>query len=223
MEAVEPFVYGSRLSYTAIDKIIQIFSNRKYSNYMKVLLLITDYCIINDDDLQHISEKLKDLNITVVSCFIDNSSNIQPKTLYRDQKYLYSDSYEGEMLFRLSSTVSTKLLPPSIFIQNGWKIESSTDNKTKLFLQIKSINDIQDICSLARNVLYCQDSLSDILGSVSIDNHISQSTYGFETQAIPNLKICNAPAYAAVLHLSMLRILGRDRGYPRFECLRDQI
>lgn len=220
MEAVGPFVYGLTPLYAAIDKTIHIFSKRQYSDYTKILFVLSDGCPTDHGDLPRISEKLKDLNVKVVSCFITHRSNIQPRKLYSvEEKYAWGN--DAKFLFRLSSTVSSELLPRTIFIQKGWEIDL-TNNETKLFLQINHQDHIHDACNLAKNVC-CQDSLSDILASVSLDNYLNQSTYGFKAQEKQDKGTCYAHASATVLHLSMLRILGRDLGYPRFEFLRDVI
>lgn len=121
----------------------------------------------------------------------------------------------------LSSTISTQLLPRTIFIKRGWNIEI-TNNETRLFLQINNHENIHDVCNLARNVVCCEDSLSDLLMSVSLDMYINRSTSGFQAKRQVG-KTCYANASAAVFHLSMRRIVGRDGGYPSFDELREEI
>ncbi|CAC5377626.1 unnamed protein product [Mytilus coruscus] len=66
------------------------------------------------------------------------------------------------------------------------------------------------------------DSLSDLLMFVSLDIYINQSTSGFQPKRQVG-QTCYANASAAVLHLSMKRIIGRDDGCPSFNDLREEM
>ena len=68
---------------------------------------------------------------------------------------------------------------------------------------------------MAQDVVYCSDTLSDLLVSVDLDIYISQSTSEFGAKEQQG-GTCYANASAAVLHLAMKRILGREGGYPDF-------
>lgn len=72
----------------------------------------------------------------------------------------------------------------------------------------------QDVC--------CSDTLSELLVSVDLDIYISQTTRDFKAKDQVKAT-CYANASAAVLHLAMQRILGREGGYPDFHELRDEI
>ena len=75
---------------------------------------------------------------------------------------------------------------------------------------------------MAETVVCCPDALSELLVSVDLDIYISQTTSDFEAKKQQG-GTCYANASAAVLHLSMQRILGREGGYPDFHVLRDEI
>jgi hypothetical protein len=75
---------------------------------------------------------------------------------------------------------------------------------------------------MAREVVCCPDALSELLVSVDLDIYISQSTGGFTSKEQQG-ETCYANASAAVLHLAMQRILGREGGYPDFHKLRGEI
>lgn len=75
---------------------------------------------------------------------------------------------------------------------------------------------------MARDVACCPDALADLLVSVDLDVYISQSTSGFKAKK-QERGTCYANASAAVLHLAMRRILGREGGYPDFHELRDEM
>ena len=75
---------------------------------------------------------------------------------------------------------------------------------------------------MAQDVVYCSDTLSELLVSVDLDIYISQSTSGFKAQE-QHGGTCYANASAAVLHLAMKRILGREGGYPDFHKLKEDM
>lgn len=76
-------------------------------------------------------------------------------------------------------------------------------------------------CNLAQDVITCQQAVSDILASVSRDIYINQTITRFGAQEKQVGGTCYAHATAAVLHLAMKRIIGREGGYPDFDVLRD--
>ena len=118
-------------------------------------------------------------------------------------------------MFSLSSEIETALLPRIIFIKRGWEVEA-TNNRTKLFAQVNHPTLLNEISDFVQNVLTSRDSLSDVLSSVSLDLYINHIRQDFEAP----LQIggtCYANAAAAVLHLAMHRIVGRDHGYPNFD------
>ena len=75
---------------------------------------------------------------------------------------------------------------------------------------------------MARDVVCCPDALSELLVSVDLDIYINQSMGGFKAKEQQG-GTCYANASAAVLHLAMQRIHGREGGYPDFHKLRDEI
>ncbi len=80
----------------------------------------------------------------------------------------------------------------------------------------------REACKIAQDVVYCSDALSELLVSVDLDIYISQSTSEFEAKEQLG-RTCYANASAAVLHLAMQRILGREGGYPDFDVLKDNM
>lgn len=215
METVQPFIYGRTPLHLALHEATKIFSKKKYSKHDKILFILSDG-MPTDYVLSSVFVELKRLGVTIVSCLITRSHNIDPKKLYSVENINWDEG--GKFLFNLSSTISSQLLPRTIFTKRGWDIDI-TNNETKLFLQINHPDNIHDVCDLARSVVCCQDSLSDLLVNVSLDICINQSTSEFKAQEQKG-GTCYANAAAAVLHLSMKRIIGRDGGYPDFDNLR---
>ncbi|KAL9986940.1 hypothetical protein ACROYT_G001158, partial [Oculina patagonica] len=124
-------------------------------------------------------------------------------------------------MFRMSSTITTQEIPRTMFVKRGWKIDID-NNETRLFFQVNNPEIIKDVCDMAKNGVLSQDALSDILSSVDLDIYINQASEGFGAKK-QHGGTCYANASAAVLHLAMKRIIGRDGGYPDFFELREKL
>ena len=124
-------------------------------------------------------------------------------------------------MFNLSSEKKTQEIPRTVFVKKDWDIEE-TNNMTKLFVQINHPDFLRDVTDLARNVITSKDALADVLAWVNLDCYINRTIKQME----PKLQVggtCYAYAAAAVLHLAMHRIEGRDNGYPQFEDLKNKM
>ncbi|XP_057300016.1 uncharacterized protein LOC130630514 [Hydractinia symbiolongicarpus] len=220
MEVVEPFIYGNTPLITAMRQATQIFDfSPKYQQQKRVLFILSDGDpsdgVLSDVPMA----TLETLDVTVICCFITDMSIDEPKRLYSKEQENWCK--EANFMFHVSSKVPTQLLPRTIFVKRGWNVDVD-NNETRLFIQANHPDIIAEACDLARNVVCCQDALTDVLSSVSLDMYINQSQQNFGAQKQVG-GTCYANATAAVLHLSMHRIIGRDGGYPEFDTLRDSI
>ncbi|KAJ8038526.1 hypothetical protein HOLleu_15975 [Holothuria leucospilota] len=219
LKTVIPFIYGRTPLFRSLEQALEIFLDGRCRDHKKLLFVLSDGMPTDDRDKKQLFSKFRNADITVVSCFITRSHQVEPRRLHSVPGREWEDG--AKFLFDFSSTIPTQLLPRTIFIKRGWKIDI-TNNETKLFLHVNHPDHIRDACDLARNVVCCQDALSDLLVSVSLDIYINQSTTGFPAQRQKG-GTCYANASAAVLHMSMKRILGREGGYPDFNQLRQQL
>lgn len=219
MKLVEPFIYGGTPLYRSLKKSLRVFTKNEYKNNTKILFILSDGEPSDDGDIDDISKQFSDADVTIVSCYINRTTDIESRKLYSKPGRRWSSG--ARFLFDLSSTIPTERLPRTIFVKRGWEIDIS-NNQTKLFMQVNDSENIHDACDLAKNVVCCQDALSDILVSVSLDMYINQSNSALEAP-MQDEESCYANASATVVHLSMKRILGRDGGYPDFHELRQDI
>ena len=167
--------------------------------------------------------------MTVVGCFLTDSTTIKPKRLYSEMK---PDWKEGaQFLFYLSSITTTQSIPRTMFVKRDWSIEVK-NNETRLFLQVNHPKHLREACDLARNVVCSQEALSDLLADVDLDVYINQSVRDYEAQEKQEGHTCYAHASATVLHLTMKRIYGGHYGtrwyffqqpIPTFKELKDEM
>ena len=226
LHSVEPYIYGYTPLYQSIEKAIELFETNatKFRDHKKLLFILSDG-YPSDEDVSdperrdRALSKLTTAGVTVVSCFITDTTQIDPRRLF---SRMGPDWDRGaKFLFSLSSKVSTQSLPRTIFVKRGWTIDI-TNNETNLFLQVNHPDHLREGCEVARNVVCCQDALSDMLASVDLDLYINQNVRGYKAKGEQEGGTCYANASATVLHLSMKRILGREGGYPDFYTLREE-
>ena len=226
LQSVEPYIYGGTPLYQSIEKTIELFQASRFSSHKKLLFILsagepTDGKTTCADGagIDGVVSKLTTAGVTVVSCFVSHSTQIEPRRLF---SRMGPDWDRGaKFLFSLSSKVSTQSLPRTIFVKRGWTIDH-TNNETHLFLQINHPDNLREICEVARNVVCCQDALSDLLASVELDLYINQEVKDLRARRQEG-ETCCAEAAATVLYLSIRRILGREGGYPNFHELREEI
>lgn len=217
MEIVRPYIYGGTPLIKTLNAAKQLFSSPKFKDYNKLLFVLSDGK--SNDGNYAPTEELHALGVKTVCCYITSDSIKDPRRLYSQEEALWDTA--GKFMFGMSSTITTQLIPRTIFVKRGWKIDIE-NNETRLFAQVNHPNIIEDVCNLARNVVCCQDTLSDLLSKVSLDLYIDDKNRKFE----PQLQVrgtCYAHASATVLHLSMQKIVGREGGCPDFHSLKDEI
>lgn len=224
LQSVKPYIYGRTPLYQSIEEAIKLFQASSFTSHKKLLFILSDGEPTDGETndrprIDRLTSELNTAGVTVVSCFVTNSTKIYPKRLY--SKEIPEWKPGAKFLFSLSSKVSTQSLPHTMFVKRDWTIDF-TDNETHLFLQVNRPEHLREGCEVARNVVCCQDALSDMLASVNLDFYINQEVTDCKAK-LQEGDTCAANAAATVLHLSMTRIRGREGGCPDFCTLRDEI
>ena len=223
LERIEPYIYGRTPFFRAIREAMVLFQDAKFSDHKKLLFILSDGDPTDGQtsaETNRVISRFTDAGVTVVSCFITDAADIDPKRLFSKEEPDWDPC--AQLMFSLSSKLSTQSLPRTMFVKRDWTIDI-TNNETHLFLQINHPENLREACQVARNVVCCQDALSDLLSSVDLDIYINQKLEGYEAKEKQERGTCYANAAATVLHLSMVRILGREGGYPDFDELRKEL
>ena len=226
LQRVEPYIYGRTPFYKSIEKTIELFQASSFSRHKKLLFILSDGEPTDGETtdrarIDEVVQKLTKAGVTVVSCFVTDSEQVEPKRLFSWMRLRWKPG--EKFMFSLSSKLSTQSLPRTIFVDRGWTIDI-TNNVTHLFLQVNHPDHLQEACEVARKVVCSQDALSDFIVSVDLDLYINREVKGYKAKKRqePEEGTCYAHASATVLHLSMRRILGREGSYPDFEELKDE-
>ncbi|XP_068678686.1 uncharacterized protein [Montipora foliosa] len=216
METVEPYIYGGTPLIRAMRHSKELFSHPEFKNHKKILFILSDGEADGNDTLL---QALSDLGVTIVSCFITHEGLSDPRHLYS----ILDESWEkpAKFMFGISSVIKTQEIPRTLFAKEGWKIDID-NNETKLFFQVNHPDVIKDVCDMTKRAVLSQDALSDVLADVDLNVYINKANDGFKPKQ-QHGGTCYANASAAVMHLAMKRIVGRDGGYPDFFELRKKL
>ena len=136
LENVEPFIYGRTPLYESLEKATKLLERDASENKLLFVLSDGEPTDGSNEDSRTINEvtsKLTKAGVTVVSCFITKSTDIDPKHLFDKMQSGWETG--AKFLFSLSSEVPTQYLPRAILAKRKWKIDVA-NNETKLFVQV---------------------------------------------------------------------------------------
>ena len=217
-EDVKPYIFGGTPLIKSIDQALRLFRDNSNSQY-KLLFILSDGQPADGDNPP--MTELADLGVKVVCCYITSEPIDEPRRLYSNKNWEWERP--AQCMFDMSSTIPTQKIPRTLFVKKGWKIDIDR-NETRLFFQINHPDIIDEVCKLGRDCVCCQDSLADVLSTVSLDIYINKANEGLSPdQQKDKEKTCYAIASATVIHMALMRIVGREGGYPDFYKIRDEL
>ena len=224
LQRIEPYIYGMTPFFRAIGEATALFHDPKFSSHKKLLFILSDGIPTDLETtglagIDGVISRFAEADVSVVSCYITDSARIEPKRLFSQEEPDWD--LAAKIMFLLSSKIPTQSLPRTMFVKRDWTIDH-TNNETHLFLQLNHPDNMREICEVARNVVCCQDALSDFLTSVALDLDINQEVKCYKAKGRLGAN-CSVNAAATVLHLSMKRILGREGGYPNVYKIKEEI
>ena len=227
LQRVEPYIYGATPLYQAIRTATKCFEKHAstFQSHKKLLFVLSDGVPTdggkNDSAaIKKAATRLENAGVTVVGCFVTQSKTIQPKQMFSKMNTNWDSG--SKFLFSLSSTITTQSIPRTMFVKRDWSIDFE-NNETRLFLQVNHPDHLRDACDLARNVVFFQEALSNLLANVYLDVYINKSVRDYKAQKEQKEQTCYAHASATVLHLTMKRIHGRRDKIPTFDVLKDEM
>ena len=271
LEPIKPYIFGGTPMCTALNDAVAVF--RETNVTQKVLFILSDGHS-TDGDPRPIAGELRDLGITIVTCFltsdhIDNprrlhyevdpswcpESHSQCPTCYnvyptglswcptcpnsgcplchswsatcRCWMWSYCDGLmcptcdSRAVLFEMSSTLKNTHTPISYLVDANWELPPS--GRSRLFIQANSLDVVNEFCKIVvSQMTESCDALVHLLERVPLATYINQRNAGFEPKQ-QEKATCYANAIAAVFHLAMHRIVGREGGVPDFYAIRKRI
>ena len=216
---IKPFIFGGTPMAEALEHAKEIFDQAKEDQ--KILFILSDGSS-GDGDPFPISEELRKSGVTIVGCFLTSNHINHPKCL------LYAKDPEWEnprwdigvkKLFDMSSSGHNAEIPVTYFIDAKWDLP--IEGESRLFLQANSLDMVDEFCNIVFTHVKegkCLDAMAILLATVSTATYINVTNSEFEPKRQRG-KTCYANAIAAVYHLAMRRIVGREGGVPEFKSI----
>ena len=216
-ESFKPYIFGGTPMCKSLDNAEAVFSETNI-NSTKVLVLLSDGQAA-DGDPRPIATRLRQLGVTIVTCFLTSDHIENPKSLL-DTTSKFQDKGR-QALIEMSSTMPNTNTPVSYLVDAGWELPPS--GESCLFIQANSLDVVNEFCEIVVSQLTNKcDAFVSILHKVPLATYINQKNTDFE----PKLQeggTCYANAIAAVFHLAMNRIVGREGGIPDFYEIRELV
>ena len=216
LEQIRPFIFGGTPMCMALRDAQAIF--QKTNANWKVLFILSDG-ESGDGNPYPIAQKLYKLGVTIVTCFLTSEHIDNPRCLLYEADPSWKDGRQA--LFEMSSTMKNTHTPISYLVDANWQLPPS--GESRLFVQANSLDVVNEFCEIVVSQMKKRcDALIDLLEKVDLATYINQRNAEFE----PKLQeggTCYANAIAAVFHLSMHRIVGREGGIPSFYEIRKRI
>jgi hypothetical protein len=223
LKPIKPYIFGGTPMCRALNDAEKIFkqATETGTESQNVLFLLSDGHAA-DGDPHPIGTQLQGLNVKIATCFLTSDDIKNPKRLLYEAGPDWPDGDGRRVLFEMSSSMPNTHTPVSYLIDAGWELPLS--GESRLFIQANSLDVVDEFCKtvVAQMTRHC-DAIIDLIGKVNLATYIGQANAAFRPYDQGNEGTCYAHAIAAVFHLAMNRIVGREGGIPQFEEIRDRL
>ena len=217
IDSIKPYIYGGTPMIKALTEAKEIFDTSTEIN-PKVLFILSDGHAADGDPV-FIPQELHKSNVIVVTCYFTSEPIPNPKCLVDKENASWDKG--ARTLYHMSSTMVNTRAPITHLVDYGWKLPSS--GESRLFVQANSLDVVEEFCKVAVSQLtHGTDALVHMLGRISLATYINQEIDDFKARLQVGAT-CYANAIGAVFHLAMLRIVGRDGGFPTFKAIRAHV
>ena len=218
LEPIKPYIFGGTPMCRALNDAVAVF--RETNVTQKVLFILSDGESADGDPCP-IAQKLCEMGVTIATCFLTSDDIDNSQRLYYEADPSWKSKDGRRVLFEMSSTMKNTHTPISYLVDVNWELPPS--GESRLFIQANSLDVVNEFCEIVVSQLtkHC-DALVDILEKVDLATYINQTNAEFEPKEQDG-GTCYANAIAAVFHLAMSRIRGREGGVPDFYEIRDRI
>ncbi|CAF0803933.1 unnamed protein product [Didymodactylos carnosus] len=206
--SIDPFIYGNTPMCQALSYATEIFTSS--TDPVKVLFLISDGESTDGDPAQF-AKRLHDNKVIVFCCLLTFENLSQPRRLYYEPDVRLTKAQH--QMFQLSSTVENSHSGMLVLLEQKWELPAA--GHSGLFVQGNHPDIMNEYSDLVRQLAQKNDVLLNNIGRVSLDMYINAANASFEPKRQRG-GTCYAHTVAAVLHLAMRRIEGRENGVPDF-------
>jgi len=214
-------LYGGTPMVEAMQKSLEAFN--KHNDIKQRALVIISDGVSTDGDPLPLARKLKDSDVDIATIFLTDDNKIPRRQLYDKPPRRWFKSGQ-RTLFKIASTVAAAKHPIPVLSSMGWTVPLS--GECALYATVCSTDTLEEFCSLLLTAQFgSTDALLDLVGHVKLDSFIDDEHV--RTRDNPSDQgqsgTCYAHASAAVLHMALVRIVGREGGCPTIPEIRNRI
>jgi len=217
---IRQYIYGRTPMKKALDECLVTFC--KYRDVTRKVLLIVSDSKSTDGDPTPVAQDLRKEHVTLATVHLTGDKQTHSRRLYHKAS---ADWTKGQCtLFEMATQVPAMRHLVPVLASMGWAIPSS--GACALYADVGSEAVLNELCSLLCKARFdSADTLLDILGRVRLDSYVSDEHVQTCNNPLDQgqTSTCYAHAIAAVIHMSLLRIHGRDGGYPTISAIRNRI
>ncbi|KAH0829407.1 hypothetical protein FOPE_10342 [Fonsecaea pedrosoi] len=221
LDTLRPFMYGRTPLQNALGKSLATFRGVEPHVEQRILVLISDGAS-TDGDPQNIARQLRHGGVNIAAVYLTSDEKTPARRLYYRPD---NDWDEGQhTLFEMASPVAGCKHPIPVLASLGWEIPSA--GECRLYTAVCSTTALDEFCSMLLSVRFSSaETLLDILGRVQLDSFVDDEHVRIckKPSDQGDSETCYAHAIAAVIHMALLRIVGREGGYPTIEAIRERI
>ena len=217
LDTLRRYIYGSTPMRDALSRSLETFRKHPIAE-KRVLVLVSDGNSTDGDPLP-LARELQQANVTMAAVYLASDRAVP-------RRRLYDQAAEGwnagqHTLFGMAARVAGVTHPIPLLASMGWEVPSS--GECALYAMVCSVVALDEFFSLLLSARFgSADALLDIIGRVQLDAYIDDEHV--RTRSNPSDQgqsmACYAYATAAVLHMALLRIVGREGGCPSIDEIR---
>ncbi|KAJ0120058.1 Uncharacterized protein J7T55_000911 [Diaporthe amygdali] len=222
LDTLRRYLYGMTPMKDTLRQSLTVFREHRTAK-QRILLLVSDGLSTDGDPLPQVRELEQEKpEVTIGTVFLTVNRGTADRRIY-DRPC--RDWHEGQqILFSMASKVSIDTHPIPVLATIGWDIPSSGIGA--LYATVCSATALEEFCSMLVSARFgAADALLNIVGRLSLDKviddgHVRTCRRPSDQKRSPT---CYAHAVAAVIHMALIRIIGRVGGYPSIRKIRERI
>lgn len=220
LDELKKYMYGSTPMWEALSQSLEVFLEHSSTEY-QVLVLVSDGESTDGDPLP-IASQLKAEKVTIATLYLTDDSNIPRRSLLDQRVGGWGNGQYT--LFAMASRIAVVTHPIPVLASIGWDVPSS--GECALYTTVCSATALKEFCSLLLSARFgSTDALLDVMGRIDLDSYVNNEHVA--TSRNPSDQgysmTCYAHASAAVIHMALLRIEGREGGCPSVDDIRTRI
>lgn len=220
LDTLRRYMYGETPMKDALRRSLVVFKEHLDAGHRSLILLSDGFS--TDGDPLPLAADLRQANVSIATVYLTGNETKAPRRLhYQPDKNWDSGR---RTLCNMATRVAGVAHPIPVLTSVGWEIPS--DGEVALHATVSSSAALDEFCSLLLSARFgSADAMLDIIGRISHDSFINDEHVlrCKDPSDQGQSATCYAHATAAVIHMALLRIVGRESGYPSIEEIRKRI